>query len=294
MGEEAAATGFIDLLTFGAQAGYNAWQSKKDREWQEEMAAKDRAWQEEMYGRAYEDQVALIDKQNEYNLPANQMKRLKDAGINPLYAISGNLQNVSAGGSTPSVPSGRSFQYKSKEADLIQAIGVSNAYKEGKVLSRQADYLAAQAKKERELADGVALDNDKKRSEQPYWSQMAENAFQLANANLSEVNQRVQHSKKQVELLVENIEQAKWYNEYIKSLEPELRAQVEQSTRRLKATADIEEYRNSMKEVNQWVGVGTEVVGVVLQGLGLYFNRGRGIPFNRGGGDYNNPSVPNP
>ena len=30
-----------------------------------------------------EHEEAMMDKQNEYNLPVNQLQRLKDAGINP-------------------------------------------------------------------------------------------------------------------------------------------------------------------------------------------------------------------
>lgn len=53
---------------------YNAKQADKQREWSEEMWAKENAWNEEMW-----------TKTNEYNSPENQIKRLRDAGLNPMY-----------------------------------------------------------------------------------------------------------------------------------------------------------------------------------------------------------------
>ena len=55
----------------------------------------------------FQYQKELINMQNEYNSPANQMKRLKEAGLNPnLVYSSGNVVgNQSSTGSAPSVPS---------------------------------------------------------------------------------------------------------------------------------------------------------------------------------------------
>lgn len=54
-------------------------------------------------------QESMMDKQNEYNTPANQMQRLQEAGINPatIGMASGTVQggNLSAGvGSSPTLP----------------------------------------------------------------------------------------------------------------------------------------------------------------------------------------------
>lgn len=48
-----------------------------------------------MYNRQYRDNIAFWDKQNEYNTPANQMQRFKDAGLNPnLIYGQGNAGNA--------------------------------------------------------------------------------------------------------------------------------------------------------------------------------------------------------
>lgn len=67
-----------NLLT----AGINIYRDRKAREWQEEM------W----------------NKQNEYNLPVNQRKRLEDAGINPNLAF-GSSASSGLASSPPGTPS---------------------------------------------------------------------------------------------------------------------------------------------------------------------------------------------
>lgn len=48
-----------------------------------------------MYKRQYRDNIAFWEKQNEYNLPANQMQRFRDAGLNPhLIYGQGNAGNA--------------------------------------------------------------------------------------------------------------------------------------------------------------------------------------------------------
>lgn len=56
-------------------------------------------WNEQMYGK----QKEFWYEQQEYNSPANQVERLKEAGINPALAL-GNIQSGQMG-SAPAVPS---------------------------------------------------------------------------------------------------------------------------------------------------------------------------------------------
>ena len=58
-----------------------------------------RAWNEKMY----EKQKEFWYEQQDYNSPANQVERLKEAGINPALAL-GNIQSGQMG-SAPAVPS---------------------------------------------------------------------------------------------------------------------------------------------------------------------------------------------
>lgn len=63
----------------------------------------------------YQNQVKLIDKQNEYNTPVNQMQRFADAGLNPnlVYGL-GNNGNQPASGSIAPVD----FSTASREARM--------------------------------------------------------------------------------------------------------------------------------------------------------------------------------
>jgi len=56
---------------------------------------KTRQWNEKMYGIQRQDALADWMRQNEYNSPAAQMQRLKDAGLNPHLIYGGGPGNVS-------------------------------------------------------------------------------------------------------------------------------------------------------------------------------------------------------
>lgn len=78
------------LMSAGTSAGNNIFStimnqvnSERQRNWSEKMYANQNAWNEEMW-----------NKQNEYNSPVNQVKRLEEAGLNPLfYGLDGNSTN---------------------------------------------------------------------------------------------------------------------------------------------------------------------------------------------------------
>lgn len=55
-----------------------------------------REWQEQMYDKQYANNTQFWYEQQEFNSPKNQVQRLKDAGINPAFAI-GNIQSGQMG-----------------------------------------------------------------------------------------------------------------------------------------------------------------------------------------------------
>ena len=57
---------------------------------------KTRQWNEQMYARQRADALADWQRQNEYNSPAAQMQRYKDAGLNPNLIYGGGPGNVSS------------------------------------------------------------------------------------------------------------------------------------------------------------------------------------------------------
>lgn len=88
--------GIINGVGQGAQnlltAGVNLYEAKKQRDWSEKMYNEQNAWNYEMW-----------QKENEYNTPLNQVQRLRDAGLNPLYY---GLDGSSAGDLTAAQPLG--------------------------------------------------------------------------------------------------------------------------------------------------------------------------------------------
>lgn len=77
---------------------------------------------------------SLMQYQNDYNTPKNQMARLKDAGLNPnLVYGSGGTTTLSASGSAPSVGFGR-YNF-SKVADLLEM-----HQREAQIKNMQAQY----------------------------------------------------------------------------------------------------------------------------------------------------------
>lgn len=95
-----------------------------------------RNWQEEMW-----------KKQNEYNLPVNQVARLKDAGINPNLAFGSSASTMSA--NVPSPPPRSNFDIQSGILDYYR-------YK----YEKQA--LLSEIKMRKEAERGARLDNDLK------------------------------------------------------------------------------------------------------------------------------------
>lgn len=66
-----AGSGFLGGLV---SAGANLYEARKQRDWNEKMLDKQNDWSLEMWNRT-----------NEYNDPSQQVQRLRDAGLNPLF-----------------------------------------------------------------------------------------------------------------------------------------------------------------------------------------------------------------
>lgn len=72
---------------FGSLIGglFSVGQNKKNREFEREEAEKERAWNEKMFNETNAWNLEMWNKENEYNTPENQVQRLRDAGLNPMY-----------------------------------------------------------------------------------------------------------------------------------------------------------------------------------------------------------------
>lgn len=95
------------------------------------QARKNRAFQERMYNKQVEDNLRFWNLNNDYNLPINVLKRLEDAGLNPLLMYEGGASALTSsapasGGTAPSGDSARgdmrsNFAYAAAQSALINA-----------------------------------------------------------------------------------------------------------------------------------------------------------------------------
>lgn len=114
-------------------ASINAADSRAGRKWASQEAEENRDFQLKMYDRQLSDSIAWRDHAEKYNSPAAQMQRYADAGINPMYFVTGSsnnsvITNPTVGGSfganPPSPSSGKNYQL-----NFMQAKALSNQTK---------------------------------------------------------------------------------------------------------------------------------------------------------------------
>jgi len=101
-----------------------------------------------------EMQSELIRQQNEYNTPANQMARFKEAGLNPYLAYSqGNAGNQSQ------IADYQSDAFHTDVGSaLSQGVGMLSQFQDMKVKQAQVDNLEAQSENVRQETSNAQLD----------------------------------------------------------------------------------------------------------------------------------------
>lgn len=131
----AALAAGISALAGTVGAGLNAYSANMANKWNRREADKNRKWQEEMW-----------NKQNEYNLPVNQLQRIKAAGLNPNLVFGQNgmsTQGASFGGNV-SNPQMTSPQY----GDMLKGVGSAiQMYQQYRMKQAELDLLESQKKK---------------------------------------------------------------------------------------------------------------------------------------------------
>ena len=147
-------------------AGINAWSENKVQKQQFEN-------QKQLQNLAYQQQVGLIDKQNEYNTPSAQMARYKEAGLNP-YAMLGGVTSgtQSSAGSVPSYPqvqggaSGKALAHLA-EAFNMADLKMKSAQIKGQELANEGQELDNLKVKESmpDILEGIRLSVDKAKNE---------------------------------------------------------------------------------------------------------------------------------
>lgn len=269
--------------------------AKQNRDFQADEAQKNREFQREMYDRQLDDNIAWRQHQEQYNSPEAQMSRYRDAGINPMYAVTGSGQNtvtspMSMSGGFGSSPSGGS---KASTIDSVARRTMENNRKVQEnqmqnntlVSEAQAQALEAQANESNARAEGLRYENSGKRLD-------------------SLINDELQHLKVYSPLGddMEGASYARWKAETIaqatafrntfdqmdfesarkkffelpsviefeRDLREHKRSMFEHELSQAKSAADIFAVSARWALANQWINAGTEIVGAAGSLLGTF------------------------
>lgn len=126
-GAIAGLTAAASITNMAGSSAFNAAQSKKQRKWSEKMTNQQNEWNLNMWNKA-----------NEYNTPLNQVNRLREAGLNPLYY---GLDGSSAG----QVESAQALGYdRANIGNLENPVG---SYLDAKTRIAQIENIQAQTAK---------------------------------------------------------------------------------------------------------------------------------------------------
>lgn len=120
-------------------AAYDAYQQNRNREWNEQMMDKQNEFSLNMWNMT-----------NEYNKPANQVARMHEAGLNPLYyGLDGSSAN--------SFESAQALGYERAKAPNID--NPVESYQKAAALNAQIDNLKADTRKKLADAEGQEISN---------------------------------------------------------------------------------------------------------------------------------------
>lgn len=154
----------------------------------------------------------MMDKQNEYNNPSNQVQRLQDAGINPAMLGSGQIANTSAGvngtqlfpyqdlmstfsNNSLALMNSRKAKAEGKTEELLRQSRLESVQNQNKLFLSQVDSLDVNTANQRiALSYADALYN---------WQLKGEQAkFDLNYAEVAKANQLVKQMKYELEKIM--------------------------------------------------------------------------------------------
>lgn len=183
-------SGIIGSLVGGL---FGSYQQKKANEYNQKMLAQQYQYNKQLQDYEYQQNFNMWQMENEYNTPANQMARLRAAGINPHLAYShGSISNQSA-----SSPTYRAPQYgyaPSAQTDLSGYVraghdllnGVTQSFLNSSLLNSQIDLNKARALEVLARTPGAEADSTLKSARAKFAEQLAgyhvqESAARAAN-----------------------------------------------------------------------------------------------------------------
>lgn len=134
------------------------------------------SYSREMYDKQRADALADWNRQNEYNSPAAQMTRFKEAGLNPNLIYGQQTQSPVVRSSSVEGYSPRAPQVDLGNAAAMGLQGLST-YQDTQLKNVQTDLVKEQIKNASTDNLLKTLDAAKKNAESPYWQDIAKTSF---------------------------------------------------------------------------------------------------------------------
>lgn len=198
-------------------------------------------FQREMYARQRADSLADWQRTNEYNSPEAQMRRLKQAGLNPNLVYGDGNAIVKTGqpeGATPN----RNAENRPVRIDTSQIGDVVNQYFNVQRFTKELEIMEA----EKRLKDAQALDLTDKHGSN-YWNEFAMEKMQKWNKAGIEINQMNQLFP------------------YVLDAKKELANQIRQSIRTSKSVEDLNVGRNAREKQFQVYKINMAISAMLTQ-----------------------------
>ena len=161
----------------------NSYSANMANKWNRREAEKNRKWQEEQW-----------NKQNEYNLPSNQVQRLRDAGLNPNLILGSTGVSNAAGsfGNGAQASQQVSPQYGDGLKGIGSALEMYQAFKQSESQIELNKALKLKAEKEANKTEsetiGINWQNDFNRSTEEIQKNLlkTKNDLQVSSAQLND------------------------------------------------------------------------------------------------------------
>ena len=141
---------------------------RKNREFAQQEAEKQRLWNEQMYNQQNAWNYEMWHRTNEYNTPEAHLKRLRDAGLNPLYY---GLDGSSASAMEAAQPLG--YERASYQSTINPVLSGADA-----------SIKAAQV-------SSIELDNELKRKELGWYDKEHSQEFDFKSASIDQIRQNI-------------------------------------------------------------------------------------------------------
>lgn len=280
MGEENKQyQGNLGLVGDFLNMGYDAWQSAEARKFASEEAQKNRDFQSEMYNRQLSDSIDWRTHQEIYNSPSAQMQRFVDAGINPMFMVTGanggtsvHTPSLTGGfGSTAATPG-----YSTGRINVAEAIRLKN---ESRIARGQEKLLEAEARKAN--ADAQEIEYKQPRGEyfRDVWNTFKNihttDGWSMAQDEAHFMSQARQYDWDFQDMSFEDakltFEHSKEVRAFARDLQGHQRSLFEHELSQAKSAASTFAVAAKWAVANQWINAGSQVLGAAT-GLARAFN----------------------